>query len=211
EKQVDVASMLTALGRLWLSGVPVDWPGFYAHERRYRLPLPAYPFERKRFWVEPAGIDGNDNQAQPVGAHRLADSSSIEEESDLEAGKPRFDAAQSGRTDTLSQLKAVFQELSGVDLSHSTPSATFLELGFDSLFLTQASQAVQRRFGASVSFRQLLEEFPTLEILAAHLEAQKSMARQRNGSPPPGASENVEPAAAGSSAQRVETGTAEMR
>ncbi|PYM12138.1 MAG: polyketide synthase [Verrucomicrobia bacterium] len=75
EKQVDVASMLTALGRLWLSGVPVDWPGFYAHERRYRLPLPAYPFERKRFWVEPAGIDGNDNQAQPVGAHRLADSS----------------------------------------------------------------------------------------------------------------------------------------
>ncbi|PYL00688.1 MAG: non-ribosomal peptide synthetase, partial [Verrucomicrobia bacterium] len=37
------------------------------------------------------------------------------------------------------------------------------------------------------------------------------MARQRNGSPPPGASENVEPAAAGSSAQRVETGTAEMR
>ena len=44
---------MKALGQLWLARVEVDWSGFYAHERRYRLPLPTYPFERKRYWIEP--------------------------------------------------------------------------------------------------------------------------------------------------------------
>ncbi|MEM7129202.1 MAG: amino acid adenylation domain-containing protein [Chloroflexota bacterium] len=54
DKQSDVAFLLTTLGRLWLAGVEVDWVGFSAHERRYRVPLPTYPFERRRYWIEPA-------------------------------------------------------------------------------------------------------------------------------------------------------------
>jgi acyl transferase domain-containing protein/acyl carrier protein len=53
EKQSDVAWLLQTLGRLWLSGVEIDWSGFYRHERRHRLPLPTYPFERQRYWIEP--------------------------------------------------------------------------------------------------------------------------------------------------------------
>ena len=49
----DMAFMLSTLGQLWLAGIPVDWSGFYARERRQRLPLPTYPFERQRYWVEP--------------------------------------------------------------------------------------------------------------------------------------------------------------
>ncbi len=49
----DVASVATALGRLWLLGVEVDWPRFYAGQRRHRVKLPAYPFERKSYWIEP--------------------------------------------------------------------------------------------------------------------------------------------------------------
>jgi amino acid adenylation domain-containing protein len=48
------AALLTALGRLWLAGVEVDWQGFAAQERRRRLPLPTYPFERQRCWLQPA-------------------------------------------------------------------------------------------------------------------------------------------------------------
>ncbi len=54
DRQSDVAFLLGALGKLWLGGAPVDWPGFYAHERRRRVPLPTYPFERQRYWVEPS-------------------------------------------------------------------------------------------------------------------------------------------------------------
>jgi acyl transferase domain-containing protein/acyl carrier protein len=55
--QPDEALLLTALGRLWMSGVRVDWRGFYAHERRRRVPLPTYPFERNRYWVEPQPLN----------------------------------------------------------------------------------------------------------------------------------------------------------
>ncbi|HEU4796952.1 MAG TPA: type I polyketide synthase, partial [Pyrinomonadaceae bacterium] len=48
----EVASMLEALGKLWVSGVMVDWDGFNVRQRRRRLPLPTYPFERQRYWVE---------------------------------------------------------------------------------------------------------------------------------------------------------------
>ncbi len=48
----DSETPLDALGRLWLAGVEVDWPAFHAGERRRRIPLPTYPFERQRFWVE---------------------------------------------------------------------------------------------------------------------------------------------------------------
>ncbi|MDB9527421.1 SDR family oxidoreductase [Oscillatoria sp. CS-180] len=52
ETKSDVATLLTALGQLWLNGVAIDWSAVYAHERRHRLPLPTYPFERQRYWVD---------------------------------------------------------------------------------------------------------------------------------------------------------------
>src|SRR5207247_2269516 len=61
EQPLDQASMLSALGRLWVAGLAVPGPGFYTQERRHRLPLPTYPFERKRYWVEPADLGDSDN------------------------------------------------------------------------------------------------------------------------------------------------------
>jgi acyl transferase domain-containing protein len=59
EKQSEQRYLLQTLGRLWQSGVPIEWPGFYKSERRQRLPLPTYPFERQNYWLEmrkgPAG------------------------------------------------------------------------------------------------------------------------------------------------------------
>ena len=52
EKRSDVAFLLNTLGQLWLAGVPVDWSGFYTSTQRRRLPLPTYPFERQRYWIE---------------------------------------------------------------------------------------------------------------------------------------------------------------
>jgi len=53
DKQSDVAFLLNTVGKLWLHGGQIDWSGFYANERRYRLPLPTYPFERQRYWIDP--------------------------------------------------------------------------------------------------------------------------------------------------------------
>lgn len=53
EQVSDVEFLLSTLGRLWLAGATIDWEGFYKNEQRHRVPLPTYPFERKRHWIEP--------------------------------------------------------------------------------------------------------------------------------------------------------------
>jgi acyl transferase domain-containing protein len=47
------ASFLQALGSLWVLGAKIDWRHYHRGERRNRVPLPAYPFERRRFWIDP--------------------------------------------------------------------------------------------------------------------------------------------------------------
>lgn len=49
----DVAFALGALGRLWTHGVEVNWRALHGEERRLRIPLPTYPFERQRHWIAP--------------------------------------------------------------------------------------------------------------------------------------------------------------
>lgn len=48
----DEAFLLTTTGKLWLAGVQFDWSGFYKDEQRKRIPLPHYPFESQRYWIE---------------------------------------------------------------------------------------------------------------------------------------------------------------
>ena len=52
ESQSDTGFVLTTLGQLWLAGAAIDWDGFYQREQRRRLPLPTYPFEGERYWIE---------------------------------------------------------------------------------------------------------------------------------------------------------------
>lgn len=52
DERDDHAVLLAALGQLWVHGAAVDWRGFHAGERRRRIPLPAYPFERQHYWID---------------------------------------------------------------------------------------------------------------------------------------------------------------
>lgn len=52
DPQPEQAFLLGSLGRLWTSGVEVDWPALWSGERRNRVQLPTYPFERRRYWAD---------------------------------------------------------------------------------------------------------------------------------------------------------------
>lgn len=49
----ELAEVLARTGRRWLTGAPVRWREPHAEPRR-RVPLPTYPFQRRRYVVEPA-------------------------------------------------------------------------------------------------------------------------------------------------------------
>ncbi len=53
ERGSDAAVLAGALGQAALADAPVDWEAFYQDERRRRIPLPTYPFERTRYWNDP--------------------------------------------------------------------------------------------------------------------------------------------------------------
>ncbi|MEM7127324.1 MAG: type I polyketide synthase [Chloroflexota bacterium] len=44
--------MLNTLGALYVSGKDIDWQGFEQGNRRRKVALPTYPFQRKRCWLE---------------------------------------------------------------------------------------------------------------------------------------------------------------
>jgi phthiocerol/phenolphthiocerol synthesis type-I polyketide synthase E len=51
-KQSEQYSVLDAAKELWKKGVVINWQNFYFYEKRNRLPLPTYPFQRQRYWIE---------------------------------------------------------------------------------------------------------------------------------------------------------------
>src|SRR3546814_17217892 len=62
----------------------------------------------------------------------------------------------------LERLKGLTSDLSGYDSAELDVASTFLDMGFDSLFLTQLATTFQREYGLKITFRQLFDELPTL-------------------------------------------------
>ncbi|HEX6040953.1 type I polyketide synthase [Longimicrobium sp.] len=52
DRKPDAQFLAEAVGRLWVAGVAVDGAAFRAGERRCRVQLPTYPWEKQRYWVD---------------------------------------------------------------------------------------------------------------------------------------------------------------
>jgi len=69
DEQPDSAFLLNTLGKLWMAGITVNWSKFHQNEQRYRLPLPTYPFERQRYWIDaPKQVVENQQVQKPITA-----------------------------------------------------------------------------------------------------------------------------------------------
>lgn len=52
ERVSDIYYLMEKIGRLWLYGQEIDWRSFYAEEKRFRLSLPTYVFDRQYYWID---------------------------------------------------------------------------------------------------------------------------------------------------------------
>ncbi|MBB5351502.1 amino acid adenylation domain-containing protein/FkbH-like protein [Haloferula luteola] len=153
----DHERLLLAAGELWAHGAALELERFHGDAPKRRVPLPTYPFQRRRAWLECRLLD------RPV--ERLAPLPKSETVTDL----PQIPAV-TATVGMLDQVREVLEGLSGIPGEEMEPRFSFLELGFDSLLLTQAARELQKAFGVPVAFRDLMQSFPTLERLVAHLE-----------------------------------------
>lgn len=66
ESGSDVEYLLNTLGQLWLAGAKINGSGIYAKERRCRVHLPAYPFDRQRYWMIDPQSSVNVSESSPL-------------------------------------------------------------------------------------------------------------------------------------------------
>jgi acyl transferase domain-containing protein len=169
ENHAESKAMLFALGSLWQNGIDLDWDAFYVHEMRRRIPLPTYVFDRKRYWVDPAPSSAAATQAFSIGSrYELLNADADAQSSDSAAADSS--QAKTPKDRLTARLMELLSPISGMDAGELSSTATFLEQGFNSLSLTQVSLAVQQTFGIKVTFGQLMNQLPNVELLAAHLD-----------------------------------------
>jgi acyl transferase domain-containing protein/acyl carrier protein len=53
----DWQALQDALQALYLEGLPIDWAAVHRGAARLRVPLPTYPFQRKRYWVDDVHVE----------------------------------------------------------------------------------------------------------------------------------------------------------
>ncbi len=174
----ELTQLLKAVGGLWQSGVLIDWNTFYEREERCRISMPTYAFERIRHWVDPVQM--------------VADGGRAVASTTIEAPVPNSgDANLTPKDALIAQVRHLLEESSGLELAEASNEETFLELGLDSLFLTQVATSLSKKFGVKISFRQLNEELPNLDKLADHI-----LPSWNGGAPATAASGKVQAASA---------------
>ncbi len=158
----DCQALLASLGQLWLSGLQPKWAGLYAGEARRKISLPTYVFDRQRCWVDPPAAAAS-SLALPAAAELLNPL--------LPTPAPLLPSAISMRKTTLfNKVRTLLEDASGIELTTASPAASFLEIGLDSLLLTQMAITLKKEFGLPITFRQLNEEYATLGQLVDYLD-----------------------------------------
>ncbi|RAO77935.1 polyketide synthase [Dyella jiangningensis] len=170
------AAWVGAMGQLWCAGLPVAVCSLDRRQRRRRVRLPTYPFERKRHWVEaaapkPATSPLPAPNSAPDNVVPLFASSSVPVvEQAMEANVTGAHAGSARQTRLVNQLVELFEDVSGTELQGVDPSSGFVELGLDSLALTQVALQLQKTFSLKITFRELMESFSSFERLAMHID-----------------------------------------
>jgi amino acid adenylation domain-containing protein len=163
EDNAEWQSILTAVATLWLTGASIDWSKLssdgqprksFAHRS-----LPTYAFQRQRFFIEPGVAAHESNFTNQTSTNKSTSVSNEEIQT------------MSRIPNIVTAIHDVFENTSGFDLNDFDGDTTFFEMGLDSLVLTQTATSLKKEMGFEITFRQLLEETPTVDSLAAFLDA----------------------------------------
>ncbi|HMG23335.1 MAG TPA: alpha/beta fold hydrolase, partial [Kofleriaceae bacterium] len=156
---------LASLGDAWVAGVAIDWQRFRGDERRRRVALPTYSFDRQRHWIDPP-----DAAARPAAAQRDAPEPPDAAASPDAAPDVATDArdAAAPRNDTERALLACFRDLFRIDGIGIDDD--FFALGGDSLLAMRLVASIARRLDAPVALTAIAEA-PTVAALAERIGA----------------------------------------
>jgi amino acid adenylation domain-containing protein len=153
-------TVLSALGTLWLNGVNPDWKAFYKNQTRQKLILPSYAFDRKPCWIEP--VNGEVTVTNEESSYYV--------NPEIESIKPPTNTTIMRKPIIIDKIVEIVEENSGVEIGRNEYNLSFLELGLDSLVLTQMAINLKNEFNTPITFRQLNGELGSPELLADYID-----------------------------------------
>ncbi|HEY0512517.1 MAG TPA: amino acid adenylation domain-containing protein [Thermoanaerobaculia bacterium] len=166
ERTDDLAFLLQTVGRLWLTGLRPDWPAFWADQPRRRVPLPTYPFERRRYWIEPR----TEPAVPPAVARRVE--ALVPASAAMAAAPIRRHVRPSlhvpyapPRDATERRLVEILGELLRVETVGLHDG--FFDLGGDSLLATHLVARLNQELGAELTLRSIFESPTAAELVVA--------------------------------------------
>ncbi len=191
----DAATFWSSVGALWELGLRIDWKQVYAHERRQRLSLPTYPFQRQecRLEVKWPALGATEAPPQPatetvptsIDAIPAARTPTVPATPPLE--RPATpDASASATADEGSEIERAVTELwrERLGIEQIGPHDNFLELGGNSLMAAQMLTRLRERFSVQLPLSDLFEA-PTVAGIAARIEALRQAQRPDSNRTPP--------------------------
>jgi amino acid adenylation domain-containing protein len=153
------------IGQLWLYGKRIDWAAYHLDETLHRLPLPTYPFEQKRFWMEMdkgAGAPGQPGAGMFAAPSVKFDNGAGDEEERI-AMNTQYAAPE---TDTERALEKIWREFLG--FKQVGVLDDFFELGGDSLRATALAAKIHKELNVQVPVTQMFNT-PTIRGLAGFI------------------------------------------
>ncbi|WP_010500217.1 beta-ketoacyl synthase N-terminal-like domain-containing protein [Paenibacillus elgii] len=152
----DCHTWTTALAALWTDGADLDWQARYQLEKRQRMLLPTYPFERQYFnFLPQAQREDLLKEHAPSSQAQQQFTSQIFADSEVE-NNPRADLLK-----TLIQFHSEVLGLPEEDIAIDVP---FYELGADSLSMTQIISRIKNTYSFPLNVRQLFEAQTIYEL-----------------------------------------------
>ena len=158
----ELAEMMTTLGQLWIAGARMDWRALCTGQRRLRVALPSYSFERRRHWIEGTKLrDGLNVHAN------ISDGRSGTQQSNAQSLPDEYpelrDAHVDQDTDLQEILATVWREVLGFERVGIHDN--FFDLGGDSLVAIQVLSRIQKLLNIRLPLATLLQA-PTIAGLA---------------------------------------------
>jgi phthiocerol/phenolphthiocerol synthesis type-I polyketide synthase E len=160
ENVPDVYYLLKKIGRLWIHGQPIDWNSFYANEKRHRISLPTYPFDRQYYWIEKVDYRNIDNNTNTNAGQIIVSTP------DLSPGDNPSSNYFTSFSKAEKEILKIWQDLLGYE--RIGVDDNFFELGGDSVTAAAVRKRVKDVFNIDIPLVKIFHH-PTIRSFAKSL------------------------------------------
>jgi len=173
EKCHDVEYLASRMGNLWCHGLSIDWKAYHKSEKRKKIPVPTYAFEKIKFRaiVNPfrylAGSEAESYQQEEV-----------VQDSIVRKDRPHVSAEYAAPvTDSEKKLAGIFEAFFNIEAIGVEDD--FFELGGDSLKAMMILKKIMKEYGVQLSVKSFFEK-RTIKLIASEVDDMKLLLTKKD-------------------------------